>query len=289
MTAASRTSTPGASGSVPTARGDSPAMPSVPRVGLARARLEILAFFREKDALIWTLLYPVVLLAIFGSVFNDEIAPGVSFSQYFLAGMIATGLMLVSFQQLAMGIALERDDGTLKRLEGTPMPRAAYFVGKIGMVAVTAVVQIALLLVVGTLFFDLELPTEAATWTTFAWVSLLGVTSGTLLGVAFSSVPRSGKSAAAVVTPPLLILQFISGVFFIFTELPGWMQNLASLFPLKWMAQGMRSVFLPDSFAAAEAAGSWQLGLVALVLAAWTIGGLVLALTTFRWRRRDDG
>jgi ABC-2 type transport system permease protein len=264
-------------------------MPGVARVGLARTRLELTAFFREKDALIWTLLYPIVLLAIFGSIFNQEIAPGVSFSQYFLAGMIATGLMLVSFQQLAIGIALERDDGTLKRLEGTPMPRAAYFVGKIGMVLVTAVAQIALLLVVGVAFFDLQMPTQASSWATFAWVAVLGITSGTLLGVAFSSIPRSGKSAAAVVTPPLLILQFISGVFFVFTQLPTWMQDVASLFPLKWMAQGMRSVFLPDYFAAEEAAGSWQLGLVALVLLAWTVGGLVLALTTFRWRRRDDG
>lgn len=264
-------------------------MPGVARVGLARTRLELTAFFREKDALIWTLLYPIVLLAIFGSVFNQEIAPGVSFSQYFLAGMIATGLMLVSFQQLAIGIALERDDGTLKRLEGTPMPRAAYFVGKIGMVLVTAVAQIGLLLVVGVAFFDLQMPTQASSWATFAWVAVLGITSGTLLGVAFSSIPRSGKSAAAVVTPPLLILQFISGVFFVFTQLPTWMQDVASLFPLKWMAQGMRSVFLPDYFAAEEAAGSWQLGLVALVLLAWTVGGLVLALTTFRWRRRDDG
>ena len=264
-------------------------LPSVARVGLARTRLELTAFFREKDALIWTLLYPIVLLAIFGSVFDQEIAPGVSFSQYFLAGMIATGLMLVSFQQLAIGIALERDDGTLKRLEGTPMPRAAYFVGKIGMVLENAVAQITLLLVVAVLFFDIELPTDSSSWATFAWVSVLGITSGTLLGIAFSSIPRSGKSAAAVVTPPLLILQFISGVFFVFTQLPTWMQTIASLFPLKWMAQGMRSVFLPDYFAAEEAAGSWQLGLVAVVLVAWTIGGLVLALTTFRWRRRDDG
>lgn len=277
--------------STPTTTRPTPAtrLPSVVPVGLSRCRLELTSFFREKDALIWTLLYPVVLLAIFGSVFDQQLAPDVSFSQYFLAGMIATGLMLVSFQQLAIGIALERDDGTLKRLEGTPMPRAAYFVGKIGMVLVTAVVQIALLLVVGVAFFDLTLPTDAAAWATFAWVAVLGVTSGTLLGIAFSSVPRSGKSAAAVVTPPLLILQFISGVFFIFTDLPTWMQNLASLFPLKWMAQGMRSVFLPDYFAAEEAAGSWQLGLVFVVLLVWTIGGLVLALTTFRWRRRDDG
>jgi ABC-2 type transport system permease protein len=264
-------------------------MPNVASVGLSRARLEITSFFREKDALIWTLLYPIILLAIFGSVFNEEIAPGVSFSQYFLAGMIATGLMLVSFQQLAISIAMERDDGTLKRLEGTPMPRASYFVGKVGMVLLTGTLQIALLLAVGAAFFDLELPSEAERWGTFAWVSVLGITAGTLLGIAYSSLPRSGKSAAAVVTPPLLILQFISGVFFVFTDLPTWMQNLASLFPLKWMAQGMRSVFLPEEFASAEAAGSWQLGLVALVLVAWTLGGLVLTLTTFRWRRRDDG
>jgi hypothetical protein len=53
----------------------------------------------------------------------------------------------------------------------------------------------------------------------------------------------------------VIILQFFSGVFFVFTDLPGWMQQVAALFPLKWMTQGMRSVFLPDSFAAQEVAG----------------------------------
>jgi ABC-2 type transport system permease protein len=284
MTTATTTPAPAIPGRSAAAR-----LPGVLPVGLARARLELLTFFREKDSLIWTLLYPVILLAIFGSVWDAEIAPGVSFAQYFLAGMVATGLMLVSFQQVALTIAMERDDGTLKRLEGTPMPRASYFLGKVGMVLVTGASQIVLLLAVGVAFFDVTLPTAPSDWATFGWVALLGITSGTLLGVAYSSVPRSGRSASAVVTPPLLILQFISGVFFVFNELPGWMQSLASLFPLKWMAQGMRSFFLPDSYATMEPAGSWQLGLVAAVLVAWTIGGLVLALTTFRWRRRDDG
>ena len=53
---------------------------------------------------------------------------------------------------------------------------------------------------------------------------------------------------AAAVTPFALLLQFISGVFFQFSEIPTWMQTFASLFPLKWMAQGLRSVFLPSSF-----------------------------------------
>lgn len=263
--------------------------PTVWSVGLARTIVEVKQFFREKDALVFTFAFPIILLFIFGSVFQEEIAPGVSFSQYFVAGMIASGFILVSFQSLAIAIAIERDDGTLKRIEGTPMPRASYFVGKIGLVFVTMVLQTAILLAAGTLLFGISLPDSGAKWLTFAWVALLGTTAGTLLGIAFSSVPRSGRSAAAVVSPVVIVLQFISGVFFVFSELPTWMQRVAEVFPLKWMAQGVRSVFLPDSFESQEVSGSWQLGTIAIVLAVWCVVGLVLCLRTFRWRRRDDG
>ncbi len=121
------------------------------------------------------------------------------------------------------------------------------------------------------------------------WVLLLGTASGAICGVAFSSLPRSGRSASAVVTPVVLVLQFISGVFFQFDQLPSWMQQVASVFPLKWMAQGMRSVFLPDEAAQLEVSGSWQHGAIAAVLLAWLVVGLVVGVRTFRWRRRDDG
>ena len=35
-------------------------------------------------------------------------------------------------------------------------------------------------------------------------------------------------------------------------------QKIASVFPLKWMAQGLRSALLPDAARAAEPAGSWE-------------------------------
>jgi ABC-2 type transport system permease protein len=251
--------------------------------------MELRSAMREKDQVIFIFLFPVIMLGIFGAVFGGNITAGVSFSQYFLAGMIATGLMLVSFQSLAITIAVERDDGTLKRLAGTPMPPAAYFLGKVGMVLVTGLAQVAVLLTVGVLALGIDLPRDPGRWATFAWVAVLGLTAGTLLGIAFSSVPRTGKSASAVVTPVVIVLQFISGVYFVFSDLPQWMQGVAGNFPLKWMAQGMRSVFLPESFAAQEVTGSWQHGLTAVVLGAWCVGGLVLCLRTFRWLRRDDG
>ncbi len=270
-----------------------PRLPGVGRLALARTAFEVRVFFRERDAVVFVFAYPILMLAIFATVFgsDDELIPGsgVYFPQYFLPGMVATGVMLSSFQNLAISIAAERDDGTLKRLRSTPLPPTAYFLGKTGQVLVTAGVQTALLLGVAALVFDVPLPTEAGRWWTFTWVFVLGTAAGSVCGVAYSSVPRTGRSASPVVIPVVLVLQFVSGVFFQFNELPTWMQQLASVFPLKWMAQGMRSVFLPDEVAALEPSGSWQHAATAAVLVAWLVVGLVVGVRTFRWRRRDDG
>jgi ABC-2 type transport system permease protein len=199
--------------------------------------------------------------------------------------MIASGLVNTGFQQLAITIPMERDDGTLKRLRGTPAPTASYFIGKIILVFVSMIVQVALLLAFGVALYGINLPSTPERWLTFIWVMLLGIASSTILGIAFSVVPKSGRGASAVVSPIVIILQFFSGVFFVFTQLPTWMQNFAALFPLKWLTQGMRSVFLPDSFATQEVAQSWEHGKTAIILTAWLVAGFFIALKTFRWER----
>jgi ABC-2 type transport system permease protein len=274
---------------VPSSPARAAAPPSALSLGVARTGLELRQFTREKTSMVFTFFFPIIMLVIFGSVFSGEIAPGVQFRQYFTAGMLATGVVLTSFQSLAIGIAMERDDGTLKRLRGTPMPPLAYFLGKIGLVLVTSVVQAVILLGFGRALYGLKLPDSAALWARFGWVFLLGTCAGTVLGIAYSVVPTSGRSASALVSPVVIVLQFISGVYFVFTQLPTWMQTIGSIFPLKWLSQGMRSVFLPDVFATQEASGSWQLPQTALVLAAWTVAGLLLCLRTFRWQRTDAG
>lgn len=269
-------------------------LPGVARLAAARTVHELRLYFRERDAVVFIFAYPVIMLAIFATVFGRDGATvggdaQIPFAQYFLPGMVATGVMLSSFQNLAISIAVERDEGSLKRLRGTPMPAAAYFLGKVGQVLVSSVVQTALLLVVAAVVFDVPMPSTAGAWATFAWVFALGTATGTVCGVAYSSVPRSGRAASAVVTPVVLVLQFISGVFFQYDQLPTWMQQVASVFPLKWMAQGMRSVFLPEQAEAWEVTGSWQHPQTAIVLTLWLVAGLVVGVRTFRWQRRDDG
>jgi ABC-2 type transport system permease protein len=261
-------------------------VPGTLKLGLLRGQMEIIQFSRQKEAVVFTIFFPVILLAIFGSVFKDTIAPGVTFSQYFVAGMIASGLVNTGFQNIAINIPLERDMGAIKRLRGTPLPITSYFIGKAISVFVSMAVQVLILLIIGAAFFGLNMPTEPSKWLTFTWLLVLGTASSTALGVAFSSVPKNGRGAAAIVSPVVIILQFFSGVFFVFTQLPGWMQQVAAIFPLKWLTQGMRSVFLPDTFAAQEVAQSWESGRTAMILFLWLIVGLFLAVKTFRWENK---
>lgn len=259
-------------------------------IGLAlrQGEIEFKQFARTRESLVFTLLFPAVILLIFGAIFSGELDGGVSFKQYFVAGMIASGLMSSGFQNLAITIPIERDRGVLKRFRSTPMPKWVYFAGKIYQVGIVGLLATVILFGFG-MFYGVKLPSTPEKWFTLAWVWVLGLTACTLLGIAFSAAARTGRSGPAVVTPIALILQFISGVFFPYTELPSWMQQIAAIFPLKWMCQGMRSVFLPDSFAAYEPAGSWELGKTALILVAWCVVGLVSSLLFFRWTSKRDG
>ncbi|MFJ2741020.1 ABC transporter permease [Streptomyces sp. NPDC087440] len=259
-------------------------------IGLHRGAVEIKQFFRQRDQAIFTFAFPIVFLALFASIFRDDMeGTGITASQMYVPTMLASGLMSVSFQSLGISIAIERDEKVLRRLRGTPMPPAAYFFGKIWLVLVTGVAEAVILLAVGATLFDVDLPATAGKWLTFGWIFTLGLTGCALLGIAVSSLPRSGRSATSVVVLPFLLLQFISGVYIPSKELPDWMLTIGSAFPLKWMCQGLRGVFLPESAASLEHAGAWEFGRTALVLGAWVIGGLVLCLLTFRWKNKQDG
>ena len=255
------------------------------KLGLLRGGLEIKEFLRQRESVVFTLAFPVILLFIFGSVFKNKIAPGVTFSQYFVAGMVASGLVNTGFQQLAISIPMSRDLGTLKRLRGTPLSPISYFIGKAIVVTAAMLFQVTLLLGFGALSFGLHLPTSAALWLRFIWLIVLGSACSTVLGIAFSSIPKSGRGASATVSPIVIILQFISGVFFVFSDLPKWMQDIAAVFPLKWLTQGMRSVFLPDSFAIKEPGHSWEIGKIALILIVWLVIGTILSVRSFKWSK----
>jgi ABC-2 type transport system permease protein len=257
-------------------------------VSLSRGHVELLQFLRDRTAVIFTFFFPALLLLLFGTIFGSESTEqGVAVSRVFTASMIAYGILNTAFVTMGAGLAMDREDGTLKRLRGTPMPASAYLIGKGLLVLALSVAEAAVLILVGVLVFDMPLP-DAAHWLTFGWIFLLSVIACSMLGIAVSGLVKNARNAGAILNVPVVALQFVSGVFIHpMSQLPDWLEKVASVFPVRWMAQGFRYVFLPDEASSQEIGGAWNLGTVAMVLGAWCVIGLILCLVTFRWSSRD--
>jgi len=256
---------------------------------LARGQVEILQFFRSRDAVVFTLALPVVMLALLASILSGHVkGTNVTYSQVYTTGLLAGGLASTSFLNLGISIATERENGTLKRLAGTPMPRAAYFLGKVMVVLVASILEVVVLIVIGHIAYSVQFPGSLQRWWVFIWVTLLGGTAMTLLGVACSSIPRTARSAAAVLNLPFLVLEFISGVFVPFNQIPHTLMTIAGFFPLRWLAEAYRSALLPSFIQNVELGGRWNQGEMALVLAIWCVVSLVVAVRTFRWTGRGE-
>ena len=263
-------------------------LPALPRLAAVRGLVELKTFFRQRESVVFTFALPIILMVLFGQIFHGEIGrTGVDFRQYFVAGIIASGLMSATFVNLGISIAVDRDEGTLARLAGTPLTQSAYFAGKAILAVVVCALEVALLLTVGVLLLGLHLPSSPERWLTLAWVLALGAATCSMLGIAMSCLIRSSRSAVAVMNLPYLVLSFISGVYFVFSSLPRSLQQIAAIFPLKWICQGLRSAFLPNSLLVTEPAHSWQHGETTLVLGAWLVASLVICVTMFRWRGQD--
>ncbi|WGD37969.1 ABC transporter permease [Lysinibacter sp. HNR] len=262
-------------------------------LGISQVGYELRRYSRSTGQVFFTFFFPSLMFLLLATAFSGMgevgVQPdgtgGISQAAYFLPGMLASGILLSGVQGLGIDIAVERSAGTLKQLGGTPLSPTSYMIGKVGLVLVSGIVQAALLLGIAFFVYRVELPTEPSQWLTFAWIFVLGILTSTILGVAISALPRGSQDASAIIVPIVLVQQFISGVYIPFYVLPEWLQNVASVFPLKWIAQGMRSVFFPEHFASMEQNGEWGLGWIALALLLWAVIGFVFTRLTFRWVR----
>lgn len=260
------------------------ALPSALRIGLSRVVPELKMFYRRPEQVALTFSMPAVICLLLGSIFSTKMpGSGTSTGSVLAASMLAYGILSTSFINLGISIAADRDTGALRRLRGTPTTAASYFIGKIMLVAVVSFAEAIILLVVGILGFKLHLPTDVFGWFTLFWVFALGAISCSLLGIFVSNFASNAVSAAVITNGPSVALQFVSGTYVPLVALPMWMLTVGSIFPVKWMAQGFRSVLLTPEMVAFEPAGSWEHWRIFLMLMAWSIGGLVGCLAVFRW------
>jgi len=247
------------------------------RLFLHELRAQQLLFWRSREAAFFTFLLPIIFLLLLGSVYGDEEIDGINGSTYLLAGLLGYGVVATAFAGLAITLVLRRESGVLKRVRGTPLPTGVYLGAVIGSTLVVIAANAVAQLLVARFVLDARWPASLGG---LALALLLGALVFAALGIALTGAIRSAEGSSALVNAIYLPLTFISGVFFSVETLPGFLQAIADVSPLTYLLDLIRSLVLEDG-------GSTGSGGDVLVLAAWGLAGLVIALRVFRWEPRE--
>ncbi|HEX5918815.1 MAG TPA: ABC transporter permease [Nocardioides sp.] len=194
-----------------------------------------------------------------------------------LAGLIVFGLVIGP----AYSLAMEKEDGTLLRAKAVPHGLVGYFAGQLVLHSASLVPQTVAVLLPSFLLFD-DLMADPSGWFTVAWVVVLGLLAALPIGMMIGALVPSVQKVGMWGMLPVMVLAGISGIFYPIQALWGWVQVVAQVFPMYWMGLGMRSAFLPDSYASAEIGGSWRTAETVAVLGAWAVVGALVAPALLR-------
>ena len=215
---------------------------------------------------------------------TDLLLPSVALPSI-LGALVAFGVVVGP----AYALAMEKEDGTLLRAKAVPNGLVGYFTGQLLFQSLSLVPQMVVILVPCFLLFD-GLMAEPNGWWTVAWVLALGMLATLPIGMMIGALVPGVQKVGMWGMLPVMVLAGISGIFYPVQQLWGWVQVVAQLFPMYWLALGMRSAFLPDAAAAVEIGGSWRTVETLLVLGVWAvIGALVTPLVLRRMARRQSG
>jgi ABC-2 type transport system permease protein len=237
--------------------------------------------WRTPIATFFAVFFPLLFLVLFSVVNGNETVDsrgGIRFAQFFTPGIVVFGIISSTYTNLATTLPIDREQGILKRVLGTPLPAPAYIGGRILSASWFALVGSVVMIAVAVLAFDVQL--FLRTLPALAVTMVLGALSMCALGLAVGSLAPTADSGPALANFTFLPVAFISDIFFPVDTAPQWVQTLGWIFPVKHFARAVQTCFDP---ATTGWGFEWQ---HLAVIAAWGLAGAVVAHRRFSWEPR---
>jgi ABC-2 type transport system permease protein len=207
---------------------------------------ELLRFVNERSRIVSSLAFPLLFLVIFGAGFANVIgtvAPGVDFVQFMYPGIIA---MTVLTSSLFAGVSVvwDREYGFLREIMVAPIGRSGIVLGKAIGATVTALLQVAIMLVLA--------PIVGATLTPAILIGLIPIVAILALGLSgmgilIATFMTSQQGFQLVIQLLIFPLIFLAGVFFPVNDVPPWLAVISKLNPLTYGVDAIRQIFLGTS------------------------------------------
>lgn len=237
--------------------------------------METKLFFREPIGAFFTLVFPLMMLFLFGSIYGNT--PSAHFNGLgtidisipaYTAMIIATsGLMSITITMSAY-----RENGVLRRFKTTPVSPLTILVAQVIVVFAMTLLGMLLLVIAGKLVYHVKFEGN--------WLSVLGgFTLGSLsffsLGFILAGLMPSARTAQIVGMVLLYPMLFLSGAGFPRELLPAAIVKVSAFLPLTYVVNLLRGLWVGEA---------WGAHLLDIgVLVGMLILGVLVSTKTFRW------
>jgi len=244
--------------------------------GLRKLMLvELKLFLREPEAFFFTLIFPMIMLFVFGSVYGNKPSEfygghgSVDVSVPAYMGIIIAMTGLVS---IPISVATDREKGVLRRLRTTPVRPQTILMSWVMVYFLVTVMGALLLVVAGKIFYNLRFEGNVL-YVFFAFV--LSVFGFVALGFVIASLARTARSANIIGMVLFFPMIFFSGATIPWQILPKGVKAVARALPMTYVVRLLQGLWFAEPW-------SKQLTSVA-VLAGMLIIGVLVSAKIFRW------
>ncbi|MEU9130830.1 ABC transporter permease [Kitasatospora sp. NPDC048540] len=232
--------------------------------------------YRDKTTLFFTFAFPLIFLAIFGTIFRDEQpgADGLGAIAHIAPGVLSWGLANAAVFGTAFTLVQWRRDDLLRLIRLTPTTGRTLALSRYTTALTTAALQTLLFTGVALLpAFGLHL---GPNWPLSIPVLLTGITTFLALGLVIGSIAATPEAVSALANFVMMPMAFFSGSWIPLDTLPGWIRTLSTVLPLRYLNEGLTRTIAGRTDYQHAAAACGALLLFTLLLSA-------AALRMFKW------
>jgi ABC-2 type transport system permease protein len=237
--------------------------------------IESKLFLRQPTAIFFTLVFPIILLAVFGAIYGNEPSEffgGHGYIDTVCPAFIGLVMAMTGFTSIPGAVASYRERGVLRRLRASPIRSNTILLAWVMVYTFVTLLAVALMLLFGRIAFGLRFEGVMGSVLLFAIISMISVFS---LGFIIASLAPTVRTAETVGMAIYFPMIFLSGATIPVQTMPDTLLKITNILPLTHIVKLMQGLWFGDS---------WQNYLINIsVIVGLAIVGIFVSAITFRW------
>lgn len=240
--------------------------------------MEAKLFLREPVGAFFTLVFPLMMLLIFGSIYGNQAAASIPEAsmqgtvETLVPALVAMVIGMTGLMSITMTMASYRENGILRRLSTTPVNPLVVLIAQVVVVFSMTALGMVLLVVAGKLIYHVRIMGNLFSMVGgFMLCSLSFFSIGFILAGTMPTT-RTAQTVAMLLLYPMLIL---SGAAWPRELMPAAVNKLSSFIPLTYVVNLLRGLWFGES---------WNNHLLDVgILCGLLLIGIIVSVRTFRW------